>query len=159
MCLASPGSSAWHCQGPWPWSSAHKTQASVVDACSARAAGSSPRGHHVGARAKGPSVRSMSCWGRAEGSLCWSAAALLKQFLPPSPCRYHGAASEGWGAIWPPPMGSVGSGCSILEAVWQGGQTHGWWGQTGVQSQFHLCWVTSWPPQLLILIAAASWFL
>lgn len=85
MCLASPESSTWHCRGPWPWSSARRTQASVLDACSARAAGSSPRGHHVGARAEGPSVRSMSCWGRAGGSLCQPAAALLKQFLPRHP--------------------------------------------------------------------------
>ena len=118
MCLAPPASSAQRCQGLWPWASAHRTQASVVDACSARAAGSSPSGHRVGARAKGPSVRPVSCRGEAGGSLCQ----LLKQFLPPSPCWYHGAASEGWG-VCPPPMGSVSSGCSILEAVWQGGHT------------------------------------
>lgn len=42
----------------------------------------------------------------------------------PSPCQCRGAASEAWG-VCPSPMGSVSSRCSVLEAVWQGGQTRG----------------------------------
>lgn len=69
-------------------------------------------------QSKGPLGETRELSGRGRRLLCQ----LLKQFLPPSPCRYHGAASEGWG-VCPPPMGSVSSGCSILEAVWQGGHT------------------------------------
>lgn len=67
-------------------------------------------------------------WGLPLSASCSTAQAVSA----PSPCRYRGAASEGWGAVWPPPMGSVGGGCSILEAVWQGGQTVG--GGAGLES-------------------------